>query len=241
MSVLFISDLHLQVKRPDLTTAFSRFLTEQAPQATSLYILGDLFDAWLGDDAMDDLQQTVASEIKQLVDRGVAVYFMHGNRDFLIGEDFAALTGLQLLNDPCIIFLGDQPVLLSHGDQLCTADKDYMAFRQYIRNPATVQKLLSLSVNERIAMAENIRAQSQAANQAKTDEIMDVTPAEVEKWMVEHNVQWFIHGHTHRPAIHTLTINQQPAQRIVLGDWDKKGWMLRWDESVGFDLIDFSL
>ncbi|MBU2713394.1 UDP-2,3-diacylglucosamine diphosphatase [Zooshikella harenae] len=241
MSVLFISDLHLQVKRPDLTSAFTQFLIEQAPQATSLYILGDLFDTWLGDDAMDSLQQEITSQIKQLADNGTAVYFMHGNRDFMIGEHFAALAGLQLLNDPCIITLGDQPVLLSHGDQLCTADKDYMAFRQYIRNPATIQKLLSLSVAERIAMAENIRAQSQAANQAKTDEIMDVTLAEVEKLMAEHDVQWFIHGHTHRPAIHALTINQRPAQRIVLGDWDKKGWVLRWNESTGFDLIDFSL
>ncbi|MBU2705385.1 UDP-2,3-diacylglucosamine diphosphatase [Zooshikella marina] len=241
MSVLFISDLHLQAKRPDLTAALAQFLIEQAPQAESLYILGDLFDAWLGDDAMDDLQQTVASQIRQLINSGTAVYFMHGNRDFLIGEDFAAQTGVQLLKDPCVITLGDQPVLLSHGDQLCTADKDYMAFRHYIRNPATIQKLLSLSVAERIAMAENIRNQSQAANQAKTDEIMDVTPAEVEKLMTEHDVKCFIHGHTHRPAIHTLTINQQPAQRIVLGDWDKKGWMLHWDESAGFSLTEFPL
>lgn len=227
---LFISDLHLNPQRPDITQAFVRFCQTRAVHAKTLYILGDLCDAWLGDDDDSETADMLRQQLKSLVSSGVAVFIMTGNRDFLIGKQFAQDTGCQLLTDPSVIDLYGQQVLLMHGDSLCTSDQEYMAFREQIRNPQMQQLLLSKTLDERRGIAKMLRDQSKSANATKAADIMDVTPAEVEQALAEHQVNILIHGHTHRPHIHTLSANAQatePAkQRYVLGDWDTKGWCI---------------
>lgn len=236
----FISDLHLAPERPEITQAFFRFLENTAKDATELYILGDFFDTWLGDDddtpAFTKITAKLAAYSQQ-----TTTFFMHGNRDFLIGEDFARQAGLTLLAEPTIIDINKTPTLLIHGDSLCTQDQEYMAFRQMVRSDEWQQMVLSKPLVERKALAKQLRDTSQSMNSLKADDIMDVTPEEVVKLMEEHNVTRLIHGHTHRPARHALTINNQPAERIVLGDWEQQGWYLMADgeslELVSFDIV----
>ena len=231
MSILFISDLHLSGERAKITELFIQFLQQRASQADALYILGDLFEVWLGDDMiLPDYQQAI-SNMKQLVDKGIPLYIMHGNRDFLMGEQFAALTGITLLEDPCVIDLYGTPTLLMHGDTLCTDDVEYQKFRAMVRNPVWQSDVLAKTPEERLALAKNIRETSKTEMAGKTMEIMDVNQNTVEETMANQNISQLIHGHTHRPAIHDFTINDKNMKRIVLGDWYEQGSVLACDEN----------
>ena len=226
MTTLFISDLHLEESRPDITEAFLRFLDEKASGVEQLYILGDFFEAWIGDDERTPLQEKIAAALRKLSDSGTEIFLMHGNRDFLIGQDFCDRAGAILLDDPTVIDLHGTPTLLMHGDSLCTADVEYQKFRANMRNPQWQQMILQRPLEDRQQMARQLREISMAKNQGKEEFIMDVTPEEVVRDMEKHSVQRLIHGHTHRPAVHELTANGSPAKRIVLGDWDKNVWWL---------------
>ncbi|MBO6850501.1 MAG: UDP-2,3-diacylglucosamine diphosphatase, partial [Marinobacter sp.] len=197
MTTLFISDLHLEESRPDITDAFLGFLETRARGVEQLYILGDFFEAWIGDDERSPLQDTVAGALKALSDSGTAIFLMHGNRDFLIGEDFCARAGATLLDDPTVVDLYGTPTLLMHGDSLCTADVEYQKFRQNMRNRQWQQMILQRPLADRQQMARQLREISMAKNQGKEEFIMDVTPEEVVKVMEDHGVQRLIHGHTH--------------------------------------------
>jgi UDP-2,3-diacylglucosamine hydrolase len=226
VTTLFISDLHLEESRPDITEAFLGFLDGTASGVDQLYILGDFFEAWIGDDERTPLQEQIAAALRKLRDSGTDIFLMHGNRDFLIGEDFCKRAGASLLDDPTVIDLHGTPTLLMHGDSLCTADVEYQKFRANMRNPQWQQMILQRPLEDRQQMARQLREISMAKNQGKEEFIMDVTPEEVIKDMEAHGVQHMIHGHTHRPAVHELIANGLPAKRIVLGDWDKNVWWL---------------
>jgi UDP-2,3-diacylglucosamine hydrolase len=223
--ILLISDLHLDPKRPAITQAFFEFLntTAQAADVEALYILGDFFEVWLGDDDDTPIYQETIRQLKQFTDNGTPVYFMHGNRDFLVGRDFALQTGAILLPDPSVIHHQGHDYLLMHGDSLCTKDHEYMAFRRTTRSAQWQNALLSRSLEERKAYAKEVREKSQSMNSLKAEDIMDVTAEEVTRIMSEHKVDTLIHGHTHRPNIHSLNTG---AQRIVLGDWGSLGWYI---------------
>jgi UDP-2,3-diacylglucosamine hydrolase len=226
MLQLFISDLHLCEQAPHIEVLFQQFMEQQAIKADELYVLGDLFEAWIGDDALDPLAERVITAFKQYSSQGGKLYFMHGNRDFLLGEDFIKTTGGQLLNDPYSLVLAGQASLLMHGDSLCTQDEEYIAFRSLVREPKWQQQFLSLSVNERIEIAKDIRSQSKERGKTLSEQISDVTPAEVLKVMQQKQVTLLIHGHTHRQARHPLTIDELQSERIVLGDWGETGSVL---------------
>lgn len=231
MTTLFISDLHLSEERPEIIALFRRFLREQAAQADALYILGDLFEAWLGDDAVSPGMQPVIDELSRLTRNGVPVFVMVGNRDFLLGEQFEKMTGCTLLPDPCVINLYGTDTALMHGDTLCTDDVDYQQFRQQVRNPAWQSAFLEKSIAERIAIAREARAESKLRTQEKSADIMDVNAEAVNSIFRMHGVSRLIHGHTHRPAIHQLNVDDTPATRIVLGDWYDQSSVLRVSEN----------
>ena len=225
---LFISDLHLDSSRPEITGLFLDFLSNQCPQADALYILGDLFEVWLGDDDNSPDNLKVLSALKNLADQGTPVYVMHGNRDFLMGEKFATDSHCTLLSeDYKIIDLYGTPTLIMHGDTLCTDDIDYLKFRQQVRNPVWQKQMLAMPLEQRAAIARNIREQNESAKGDKAYDIMDVNPSAVEEEMLKNNVMHLIHGHTHRPNVHEFTVNGQSMQRIVLGDWYEQGSVLR--------------
>ena len=228
--ILLISDLHLEEERPDITRAFLRFLQERAMQADALYILGDFFEVWIGDDGMTPFQHQIAAALRQLSEAGTRIFLMHGNRDFLIGRAFCREAGCTLLKDPSVVALEGERVLLMHGDSLCTADEAYMRMRRILRNPPVLFILRHLPLGKRRQLARKLRNESRAQTRMKAAEITDVTPTEVERVMSEHGVRTLIHGHTHRPCIHAMTVNGQAAQRIVLGDWDRQGWALQIDD-----------
>jgi len=223
---LFISDLHLAADRPQINALFIRFLETQARQAKAVYILGDLFEVWLGDDMiLPDYQPAIAA-MKALSDSGVPLYLMHGNRDFFMGEHLMQLCGAKLLDDPTVIDLDGIPTLLMHGDTLCTDDVEYMKFRAMVRNPDWQKEVLAKSPEQRLALAKQFRERSKAETSNKAEDIMDVNQTEVERMFSIHPVQRLIHGHTHRPNIHSFNLNNQPRQRIVLGDWYTQGSVL---------------
>ncbi len=224
--VLFISDLHLDPERPRITQLFMEFLAGEARGADALYILGDLFEAWIGDDAVP-ADHPVLQAMRALADAGVPLWVMRGNRDFLLGADFARATGAQLLPDPSIVVIDGEPVLLSHGDALCTDDHDYQRFRATVRDPQWQKNFLAMSVEERKAYAARARTESSERNQSIDDYLMDVNADEVTAVMRRHAVRRLIHGHTHRPAVHDFELDGSPAQRIVLGDWYEQGSVLR--------------
>lgn len=229
--ILFISDLHLEAQRPEITQAFFSFLQEHAEQAQALYILGDFFNVWLGDDDVNELNSRVAKALQTLSQSGLDIKLMHGNRDFLMGSDFAARCGAQLIAEPYLLKAFGQQVLLLHGDILCTRDLDYMAFRSMVRDPVWQQDFLARPLTERIAFAEQARAQSRAMSSNKAEDIMDVTPDAVNALMQKHQIPTLIHGHTHRPATHTLDPlpdSAKQSQRLVLGDWEDGGWYISW-------------
>lgn len=234
MTTLFISDLHLQPSQPRLLEACLRFFDEQASGSEALYILGDLFEVWVGDDDDAAWLRDFSTALRRLHDSGTALYFLHGNRDFLLGKDFAARCGMQLLPEAIVIDLYGRPTLLMHGDTLCTEDTDYLAFRAQVRNPEWQQMILAFPLEQRRQLAAQLRQQSKMAASNKAEDIMDVTPAEVVRVMAENNVDLLIHGHTHRPARHELIVSElsatrKSAERIVLGDWREGDgmWYLR--------------
>lgn len=237
MSQLFISDLHLMRARPDVTGAFLDFLENRTDSAEALYILGDFFEVWLGDDDDSDFNRSIVEAVA-----GVSAnkYFMHGNRDFLVGETACRAMGATLLDEETVIDLYGRPALLMHGDTLCTADTAYMAARKMLRDPAFQADFLSKPMPERIAFAEGARRQSKAHTREAAEEIMDVTGTEVERVMRNHGVDLLIHGHTHRPHVHKLDIDGAQAERVVLGDWDTRGWYLEVDQQ-GYRLETFDI
>jgi len=238
--ILLISDLHLEQERPDISRAFLDFLETRAIQAEALYILGDFFEVWIGDDAMTPFQRSIAQALRQLSDSGTRLYLMHGNRDFLIGKAFCREAGCTLLKDPSLVELAGEKVLLMHGDSLCTQDVGYMKLRRLLRNPLSLFILRHLPLATRHRLARKLRNESRAQTRMKASDIVDVTPDEVPRIMAAHGVRTLIHGHTHRPAVHQLEIDGQPARRIVLGDWDRQGWALQVDEH-GFTQLPFAL
>ncbi len=224
---LFVSDLHLHESRPEVTRGFYRFLQEQAAHANELYILGDFFDVWIGDDDDQPLVGEVAAELHKISSQGVNIYLMHGNRDFLMGENFSAACGAQLIPDPHCIDLNGRPTLLMHGDSLCTDDESYMAFRAMVRSNKWQSEFLAQPLAVRRKIAQDLRERSKSMNSSKAEDIMDVTPDEVVGAMESEGTDLLIHGHTHRPDRHQLNVNGKPAERIVLGDWHDEGWCLR--------------
>ncbi len=229
MATLFISDLHLEPDRPATTALFLEFLRQRARWAEALYILGDLFEAWIGDDDDAELGGIVATALRALTGHGVPVYFLHGNRDFLLGERFAAASGMRVLPESVVIELAGERVLLLHGDTLCTDDVDYQAFRAQVRDPAWRTSILALPLAQRRALAGQLRETSRQATGQKAADIMDVNPGEVERVLRLHGVQRLIHGHTHRPALHDGMLEDQPVRRAVLGDWYNHGRVLSCD------------
>ena len=229
MALRFISDIHLDEKRPDIARAFFNYL-EQLPEDTeALYLLGDIFEAWIGDDDDAAFNQTIKNALRKKTDTGLPVFFMHGNRDFLVGKGFELQTGCILIRDPFVIEHGNRPYLLMHGDSLCTDDVEYMAFRKQIRNPDMQAMLLAKPLEERREIARQLRMNSKEAASNKAEDIMDVNHDAVADIMTQHQVTTLIHGHTHRPAIHDL---DDKKQRIVLGDWDTHGWELVLDNNT---------
>lgn len=236
MTTLFISDLHLEESRPDITEAFLDFLERRAMQADQLYILGDFFEAWIGDDERTPLQEQIAAALAKLTANGVSLYLMHGNRDFLIGEDFCQRVGATLLDDPTLIDLYGEPTLLMHGDSLCTADVEYQKFRATVRDTQWQTMFLKRPLADRQTVARQLRELSMAKNQGKEESIMDVTPEEVQRVMAEQGVRRLIHGHTHRPAVHDVEVSGGAAARFVLGDWHSHVWWIEAQADSGPEL-----
>lgn len=222
--ILLISDLHLHEERPDITGAFLAFLEQHAKQAQALYILGDFFEVWIGDDAITPFQLKIAEALSAVAATGTDIYLMHGNRDFLIGDGFCELADCQLLEDPSVVQLAGEAVLLMHGDSLCTSDLSYIRLRRVLRNPLILLILRHLPLRTRQRLAGDLRQKSKTSTRLKTSDITDVNPDEVTRVMTQHKVRTLIHGHTHRPAVHNLTGQKQ---RIVLGDWDSQGWFIK--------------
>jgi UDP-2,3-diacylglucosamine hydrolase len=239
VTTLFVSDLHLDASRPEIVALFRRFLVEEAAQADALYILGDLFEYWVGDDDPQAVATEVADGLSALASSGVPVFFMRGNRDFLIRDAYAARCGMRILPDSAVLDLYGQPTLLMHGDALCTDDVAYQAFRRQARDPAWQQGMLAQPLPVRIALAQRARAASiehqravrpQAVDSdAGKEDITDVSQTTVEATFARYGVATMIHGHTHRPAIHQFVTGAIPRRRIVLGDWYEQGSVLRVD------------
>ena len=233
MRRLFIADLHLHPARPEHSRALIDFCEQRVNACDHLYVLGDLFEAWIGDDVGLVTYADVIACFKQLTDAGTQVFFMMGNRDFLIGHAFYQATGIQALADPSIVSIDDQDVLLMHGDTLCTDDVDYQAFRVLCRDPLWQHEFLAMTPAERMAKAAEYRQQSQSMTALKADNIMDVNSQAVASVMSEHQVKLLIHGHTHRPYVHHL----DQGERIVLGDWGGHFDYLNWPQGQDWHLI----
>jgi UDP-2,3-diacylglucosamine hydrolase len=227
MATLFISDLHLDESRPQIVDLYIALLQREARNADALYILGDLFESWIGDDDDAPLATRAAQATRALRDAGVPIYFIHGNRDFLLGADYAARAGMTLLADPTVIELGGERVLIMHGDTLCTDDVEYLKFRALVRDPRWQQQFLAKPLAERRAFATQARGESRKHTASMKAEIMDVNQHAVEAAMRAHGVTRMIHGHTHRPATHRFDLDGRSAERIVLGDWYEQDSVLR--------------
>ena len=239
MHLLFISDLHLDPSRPGALARFEDFLKKEAQKAHALYILGDLFEAWIGDDDRSPFALRVITALAATAQQGTALHLLHGNRDFLLGPDFAAVARCQLLPEISPLSAGSTPALLMHGDTLCTADTEYQALRQQFRDADWQRSFLARPLAERQRMAKELRVISATANQLKPEDITDADPAAVTAVMEHHQVRVLVHGHTHRPAVHRLEVNGAPARRFVLGAWeeDAPARCLRWrdDSWMPFD------
>lgn len=238
--ILFISDLHLEDARADITAALFAFLDRNADSCTALYILGDLFEAWIGDDDATELSTAVAAALRNFHRAGANIFILHGNRDFLLGSDYTTSCGATLIEDSSIIETPIGPTLILHGDDLCTDDVEYQQFRELVRQQAWQQDFLSKTLPERRAFAEQARKQSQQATAAKENAIMDVNATAVESRLTETGQTLMIHGHTHRPGIHQLKLPTGDARRVVLGDWDSHGWYAEIDAN-GLRLEKFPL
>lgn len=241
MTTLFVSDLHLDPTRPQATRLFLDFLAGEARETAALYILGDLFEAWVGDDDPSGVGSTVAGGLRALSASGVAVHFQRGNRDFLLGNGYARRAGITILPDPAVVLLHGNPVLLTHGDLLCSDDTTYQQFRAQTRDPGWQARFLAQPLEARIAFAAQARAASQARQGELRDAgtmetITDVAATTVDEYFTRYGVDTMIHGHTHRPAIHALDVDGRERRRIVLGDWYEQGSVLRVDAD-GFRLF----
>jgi UDP-2,3-diacylglucosamine hydrolase len=230
VATLFISDLHIDASRDDITEQFLKFLKSEAAAAAALYILGDLFESWIGDDAPDAAQSAVIAGLHELTSSGVPCFVMHGNRDFLLAAEFSRASGARLLADPLIVTLHGEPVLVMHGDALCTDDRAYQRLRATVRDAAWQKQFLALSIEARRALAGAARAGSQAHTAAMENTITDVNSDSVAAALRAAGTATLLHGHTHRPAIHAIEVDGKPRTRIVLGDWYHQGSVLRWDE-----------
>lgn len=231
MATLFISDLHLSQERPKITELFLTFLKQTVVQSEALYILGDLFEVWLGDDMILPDYQPAIEQIAATVKAGVPVYIMYGNRDFLMREQFEKLSGARIIHEPYVVNLYGNNTLLMHGDTLCTDDIEYQKFRAMVRNPQWQQELLSKTPQERLELARKFREISKSETAQKASEIMDVNQGAVIQTMHDNKVLHLIHGHTHRPATHTFELDNQTATRIVLPDWYEEGGYLAVNEN----------
>ncbi|MDB9997662.1 UDP-2,3-diacylglucosamine diphosphatase [Gammaproteobacteria bacterium] len=236
MKPRFISDIHLSDKHPELTQAFYTFLKESKEACTHLFILGDLFEAWIGDDDSTPLIQEIKSALREFTTNGPETFFIHGNRDFLIGQTFAEETGITILPDPYSLVINEQKIVISHGDFLCTDDVDYITFRNQVRTQEWQSDFLQKPLSEREAIAASMRDASQEATAEKSNTITDVNLDAVNNFIDEHKPNFFIHGHTHRPDIHNL----ESAKRIVLGDWGDSGWYC-WLDEDSYQLEQFSI
>jgi len=228
--ILFISDLHLEKVRPEIVSIFERFLQQDPKHVDALYILGDLFEVWVGDDHPVDGLESCLNALKVLAAK-IPVHFIHGNRDFLLGKTFADQYGLNILDEHTVIDLYGRPTLVLHGDTLCTDDLEYQEFRKHIRNPQVQDEFLQHPLEARLAQARGIREESASRTAGKDEMITDVNPAAVAEVMQQHEVDLLIHGHTHRPAVHQIELDGKPAERIVLSDWYEHGQVLRCSES----------
>jgi UDP-2,3-diacylglucosamine hydrolase len=236
---IFISDLHLEETRPDIAQRFVQLLKNCDSSVDALYILGDLFEVWIGDDDNSPFHQEIFNALKSATQNGLVIYFMRGNRDFLIGRKFLRATDCRLLSDEEIIVLYNTPVLLMHGDTLCTRDMAYLKARRKARNRFLQTLFLLLPITYRRKIADKMRAKSLQHTQSASLHIMDVTQSEVVRVMQKHGVNFLIHGHTHRPQFHELSLNHESAERIVLGAWHQKGNMLIWDAAGKKEWIEF--
>lgn len=234
---VFISDLHLEEARPDITAIFLKFLTEQAPKADALYILGDFFEAWIGDDDLTPFNVMIMNALSEAVNKGLRIYIMHGNRDFLLGRTFLKKSQCQLLPDEYVIYIAGSPTLLMHGDTLCTDDVAYLKFRKKSRMWFFQKLFLLKSLLSRKKIAADMREKSKAYTSTAPEKIMDVTQTEVERVMLKHNVQHLIHGHTHRPNIHTFNLNGLPVTRTVLAPWHECGSLLICDDDGNTEIV----
>jgi UDP-2,3-diacylglucosamine hydrolase len=235
----FISDLHLEENRPDSTQQFLQLLKNCHASVDALYILGDLFEAWIGDDDDTPFHRSIIEALHSATQKGLAIYFLHGNRDFLIGKKFLKDTGCKLLAEEEKIILYNTPVLLMHGDTLCTRDVAYLKWRKKSRNPILHTLLFSIwPLALRKRFAQKMREKSAQHTQHAALEIMDVTQEEVERVMQKHQVHFLIHGHTHQPGMHSFTRANATATRIVLGAWHDRANMLVWDASGVKQLVE---
>ena len=231
MTLLVVSDLHLDASRPEIARQFEGFLDGPARKAQVLYVLGDLFEVWIGDDDPDPHKRGVIVAFKRLSDSGVKLYFMHGNRDFLLGERFCREAGGELLTDPSIAEAHGKRVLLTHGDALCTDDGPYQRLRAAVREPRWQREFLSLNVAQRESLAAEARAGSKAHTAAQGEMLMDVNSAAVERVFREANIDTLVHGHTHRPGVTTSVVDGRPRTRLVTGDWYTQGSVLEWNDA----------
>ncbi|HEX4387780.1 MAG TPA: UDP-2,3-diacylglucosamine diphosphatase [Steroidobacteraceae bacterium] len=236
MTRLFVSDVHLDVSAPAATEQFLEFLRGEATGAEALYILGDLFEAWVGDDDADADKERVCQGLRALTQRGVPCFLLHGNRDFLLGARFCERSGCRLLPDPVVAQFEGEDVLLTHGDALCTDDHPYQELRSVVRQSAWQRRFLALPRERRELLADEARAGSRRHTSRTVPVIMDVNAASVAAAFRATGVRRMIHGHTHRPAVHELTVDGTPAQRIVLGAWYEQGSYVR-QESGGYRLF----
>ena len=236
MKLGFISDLHLSENTPSVTEGFFEFLKTAAQELSHLYILGDLFEAWVGDDNDSQHAMSVMQKINHATRNGLEIFFIHGNRDFLCGQKFAEQSNLTLLPDPFFLNFFDQKIALSHGDNFCTEDLEYIKFKKEVRSEKWQQEFLQKPLDDRLNIASNMRDASQKNNSNKDISIMDVTPNAIQEFFAEHRIDLLIHGHTHRPNTHQIN----SGTRIVLGDWHKTGWCLMLDEQQQ-ELKEFTL
>lgn len=238
---VFISDLHLDRERPEHLAALKALLATHAGKADALYVLGDLFEVWIGDDDDDPFFRDAIRAFHEFQDRGSRLYFMHGNRDFLLGEQFEQDTGGTLLEEDSVVDLYGRPALLLHGDSLCLEDTEYQAARRMMRDPAWQQMMLAKSLDERRAFAAAQREKSRMHQENQAANITDVTPDEVVRVMEQAAVRDLIHGHTHRPAVHDVALKDGPGKRWVLGDWGELGWQIIADGERGIRLESFRI
>ena len=239
MATYFISDLHLERIESPITNIFTAFL-DDLNQNDSLYILGDLSESWIGDDNVSELSQYISDRLLMLSERDISVALMHGNRDFLIGEDFCKASSIELINDPRIIEIDTKKIMLTHGDELCTDDNEYQAFRSVVRNPLWQKDFLNFPISKREKIAGEAKDASKDSKENKTMEIMDVNTDAVLKAFNDQNIEIMIHGHTHRPNIHKVSNEGKNLTRYVLGDWSKNSAIiLKWNEAE-VELMDLA-